>query len=144
MRPAGAPSAGGLRSSRGVSSQSAIGRLRGRLPGNRTGMSAPHEHRHVNLASVDLYGEIEPLVRAAPDTGVSPGGGVATSSDALSAVAQLALTIERPAQTGDLDPELAYRMSSLLLVIRDYIAPVEPAEHERIIRYLKEITAALR
>jgi hypothetical protein len=33
----------------------------------------------------------------------------------------------RPAQTGDLDPELAYRMSSLLLVIRDYIAPVEPA-----------------
>ena len=114
------------------------------LPGNRTGMSAPHEHRHVNLASVDLYGEIEPLVRAAPDTGVSPGSGVATSSDALSAVAQLALTIERPAQTGDLDPELAYRMSSLLLVIRDYIAPVEPAEHERIIRYLEEITAALR
>jgi len=84
------------------------------------------------------------LNRAAPDTGVSPGGGVATSSDALSAVAQLALTIERPAQTGDLDPELAYRMSSLLLVIRDYIAPVEPAEHERIIRYLEEITAALR
>jgi hypothetical protein len=114
------------------------------LPGNRTGMSAPHEHRHVDLASVDLYGEIEPLVRAAPDTGVSPGGGIATSSDALSAVAQLALTIERPAQTGDLDPELAYRMSSLLLVIRDYIAPVEPAEHERIIRYLKEITTALR
>ena len=29
-------------------------------------------------------------------------------------MAQLALTIERPAQTGDLDPELAYRMSSLL------------------------------
>jgi hypothetical protein len=59
-------------------------------------------------------------------------------------VAQLALTIERPAQTGDLDPQLAYRMSSLLLVIRDYIAPVEPAEHERIIRYLQEVTAALR
>jgi len=45
-------------------------------------MSAPHEHRHVNLASVDLYGEIEPLVRAAPDNGISPGSGVATSSDA--------------------------------------------------------------
>jgi hypothetical protein len=35
------------------------------LPGNRTGMSASHEHRHVDLAGVDLYGEIEPLVRAA-------------------------------------------------------------------------------
>jgi hypothetical protein len=28
-------------------------------------MSASHEHRHVDLAGVDLYGEIEPLVRAA-------------------------------------------------------------------------------
>jgi len=107
-------------------------------------MSASHAHRHVDLAGVDLYGEIEPLVRPAPDTGESPGGGVATSSDALAAVAQLALTIERPAQTGDLDRQPAYRMSSLLLVIRDYIAPVEPAEHERIIRYLQEITTALR
>ena len=35
-------------------------------------------------------------------------------------------------------------MSSLLLVIRDYIAPIEPEEHERIIRYLQEITTALR
>ena len=108
------------------------------------GMTTPHEHRHVDLASVDLYGEIEPLVRPDPDTGESPGGGVATSRDALSALAQLALTIERPAQTGDLDPNLAYRMSSLLLVIRDYIAPIEPEEHERIIRYLQEITTALR
>jgi hypothetical protein len=107
-------------------------------------MTAPHEHRHVDLAGVDLYGEIEPLVRPDPDTDESPGGGVATSSDALAAVAQLALTIERPAQTGDLDPDLAYRMSSLLLVIRDYIAPVDPAENQRIVRYLKEVTAALR
>jgi hypothetical protein len=107
-------------------------------------MTTPHEHRHVDLAGVDLYGEIEPLVRPEPGTDDAPGGGVATSSDALSAVAQLALTIERPAQTGDLDPDLAYRMSSLLLVIRDYIAPVDAGEHERIIRYLKEVTAALR
>jgi hypothetical protein len=107
-------------------------------------MSAPHQHRHVNLASVDLYGEIEPLVRPAPTPAYHPAAASPPANDALSAVAQLALTIERPAQTGDLDPNLAYRMSSLLLVIRDYIAPVEPAEHERIIRYLKEITAALR
>ncbi|MDT7554151.1 MAG: hypothetical protein QOI16_2687 [Pseudonocardiales bacterium] len=107
-------------------------------------MTTPHEPRHVDLASVDLYGEIEPLVRPAPDTDEAPGAGVATSADALAALAQLALTIERPAQTGDLDPQLAYRMSSLLLVIRDYIAPVDSAEHARIIRYLQEVTAALR
>ena len=91
-----------------------------------------------------LYGEIEPLVRPHPDTPASPGDGVATSSDALCALAQLALTIERPAQTGDLDPTLAYRLSSLLLVIRDYIAPLDPAKHERIIRYLQEVTRALQ
>jgi hypothetical protein len=107
-------------------------------------MTAPLEHRHVALAGVNLYSEIEPLVRPNPDADASPGGGVATSSDALSAVAQLALTIERPAQSGDLDPDLAYRMSSLLLVIRDYIAPVDPGEHERVIRYLQEVTDALR
>jgi hypothetical protein len=107
-------------------------------------MTTPLEHRHVDLASVDLYGEIEPLVRPHPDTPESPGDGVATSSDALSALAQLALAIERPAQTGDLDPNLAYRLSSLLLVIRDYIAPVDPGKHERIIRYLREVAAALR
>jgi hypothetical protein len=107
-------------------------------------MTTPLEHRHVDLASVDLYGEIEPLVRPPPDTPESPGDGVATSSDALSALAQLALAIERPAQTGDLDPNLAYRLSSLLLVIRDYIAPVDPGKHERIIRYLREVAAALR
>ncbi|HEY0813157.1 MAG TPA: hypothetical protein VGE11_07730 [Pseudonocardia sp.] len=107
-------------------------------------MTAPHEHRHVDLAGVDLYGEIEPLIRFAADAREAPGGGVATGNDALSAVAQLALTIERPAQTGDLDPGLAYRMSSLLLVIRDYIAPVESEEHARIIRYLEEVTSALR
>jgi hypothetical protein len=107
-------------------------------------MSAHLGHRHVDLASVDLYGEIEPLVRPHPDTPASPGDGFATSSDALAALAQLALTIERPAQTGDLDPNLAYRLSSLLLVIRDYIAPIDPGKHERIIRYLQEVAAALR
>lgn len=107
-------------------------------------MTAPLAHRHVAPASINLYGEIEPLIRPTPDVGEAPGRGVATSSDALSALAQLALTIERPAQTGDLDPELAYRMSSLLLVIRDYIAPVDLAEHEEIVRYLHEVITSLQ
>lgn len=120
------------------------GRIARRSDREPQGMTAPIEHRHVDLASVDLYGEIESLVRPDPDSGESPGGGVATSSDALTALAQLALTIEAPAQAGDLDPNLAYRMSSLLLVIRDYIAPVDGDEHARIIRYLQEVTAGLR
>jgi hypothetical protein len=67
-------------------------------------MTTPLEHRHVDLASVDLYGEIEPLVRPHPDTPASSGDGVATSSDALSALAQLALTIERPPRPGSCTP----------------------------------------
>jgi 5-formyltetrahydrofolate cyclo-ligase len=35
-------------------------------------------------------------------------------------------------------------LSSQLLVIRDCIAPVDPGKHERFIRYLQEVTTALR
>lgn len=102
------------------------------------------EHKQVNLAAVGLYGEIEQLVRREPQRAeAAPGGGVASNHDALAAVAQVAATIEKPAQSGDLDPQVAYRMASLLLVIRDYLEPVASAD-DRISRYLAEVTSALR
>ena len=101
------------------------------------------DHKRVDLAAVDLYGRIEALVRDEPASPTdNPGAGVASSRDALAAVAQLALTVEKPAQSGDLDPEVAQRMASLLLVIRDYIHPVE--DDDRISRYLTEVVSGLR
>lgn len=104
------------------------------------------EHKHVDLAAVDLYGEIEQLVRRAPqrsEADAAPGTGVAGHHDALAAVAQVAVTFEKPAFAGDLDPDVAYRLASLLLVIRDYVEPVSSGD-DRISRYLAEVTAALR
>lgn len=101
----------------------------------------------MDLAAVDLYGEIEQLVRRRPQLpaeAAAPGGGVATNHDALAAVAQLALAVEKPAQTGDLDPAVAYRMASLLLVVRDYLEPVSSSGEDRVARYLTEVTTALR
>ena len=105
------------------------------------------EHKHVELAAVDLYGRIEQLVRREPqrsEAAAAPGTGVASNHDALAAVAQLAVSFEKPAFAGDLDPDVAYRIASLLLVIRDYLEPVSSPDDERISRYLTEITTSLR
>jgi hypothetical protein len=102
--------------------------------------------RHVDVAAVDLFGLIEELVRAAPrqsETAPSPGAGVAGNRDALTAVAQLARAIETPAQAGDLDPELAHRIASLLLVIHDYIEPLGPAVDKHVSRYLAGVVNEL-
>ena len=104
------------------------------------------ESRHVDVGAVDLYGLIEELVRSEPrkpETAATPGAGTARSHDALAAVARLARAIETPAQAGDLDPEQAHRMASLLLVIRDYIEPVSPVADERVSRYLADVVDKL-
>jgi hypothetical protein len=92
-----------------------------------------------------LYGIIEQLVREAPRQGVGadPGSGIAGQGHALTAVAKLAQAIEAPAQSGDLDPNQAYRMASLLLVIRDYIDPLGPNVDEHVTRYLSEVVRDL-
>jgi hypothetical protein len=105
------------------------------------------EKRHVDLGAVDLYGLIEELVRSEPqqaEDAVSSGADVATNYDALLAVAQLARAIEKPAQTGDLDPEHAHRMASLLLVIRDYVEPLSSGVDKHVSRYLAEFVGKLR
>jgi len=102
--------------------------------------------RHVDMAAVDLFGLIEELVRSVPrqsETVPSPGSGVAHNHDAITAVSQLVRAIETPAQAGDLDPELAHRIASLLLVIRDYIEPLGPNVDEHVSRYLADLVGKL-
>jgi hypothetical protein len=106
------------------------------------------EERHVaKVGAVALYGLIEELVRSGPgqpDGPAASGAGVASRHDALTAVAALACAIEEPAQAGDLDPEYAHRMASLLLVVRDFIEPVRPVADEHVSRYLAEVVDKLR
>jgi len=106
------------------------------------------EERHIaEVGAVALYGLIEELVRSGPgqpDGPAASGAGVASRHDALTAVAELARVIEEPAQAGDLDPEYAYRMASLLLVVRDFVEPVGPGADEHLSRYLTEVVSKLR
>lgn len=109
------------------------------------------ENRHVDVGGVALFGLMDNLVRSRPhlsDEEASPGRGEASNHDALQAVVQLATAIDIPAQAGDLDPEQAHRMASLLLVIRDYIEPIVTAsdddEGRKMRRYLNEVLANLR
>jgi hypothetical protein len=107
---------------------------------------------NVHLSLVALHGLIEELVRRRPqqdEEKVPAGLGVASNHDALEAVIQLATAIWVPAEAGDLAPDKAYRMASLLLVIRDYIEPVAAASdddeaEERLTRYLTEVVDGLR
>jgi hypothetical protein len=106
------------------------------------------EKRHIaEVGAVALYGLIEELVRnrpsGRPEVPAASGPGVATKHDALTAVAELARAIEVPAQDGDLDPEYAHRMASLLLVIRDFIEPLGPGAERHVSRYLREFVAKL-
>ena len=105
------------------------------------------EKRHVaEVGAVALYGLIEELVRSGPgqlEGTAASGAGVASKHDALMAAAKLARAIEEPAQGGDLDPELAHQMASLLLVIRDYIEPVGPVADEHVSRYFSEVVDKL-
>jgi hypothetical protein len=104
------------------------------------------EKRHVNVGTVDLYGLIEQLIRSEPrqpESATAPGAGAANNHDALAAVAELARAIETPAQAGDLDPEHAHRMASLLLVIRDYVEPIGPVADEHVSRYLADVVEKL-
>jgi hypothetical protein len=105
------------------------------------------ENRHADVGGMALYGLIEELVRSAPtrlDAAGAPGSGVAGAHDALTAVAELARAIEAPAQAGDLDPEHAHRMASLLLAIRDFVAPLGPEVDAHVSRYLAEVVRGLR
>jgi hypothetical protein len=102
-------------------------------------------NRHVNLGAVDLYGLIEQLVISEPHGGSAASGtGAAGDNDALAAVAELARAIEVPAETGDLDPEHAHRMASLLLVIRDFVEPIGNDADEHVRRYLVEVLDRMR
>ena len=100
------------------------------------------------MGTVALYGLIEELVRSwpsdRPQGSAASGPGATTRQDALIAVAELARAIETPAQHGDLDPEHAHRMASLLLVVRDFIEPVGPEADEHVSRYLQEFVGKLR
>ena len=105
----------------------------------------------VSLTAMPLYGLIEQLVRSRPQQDEQQplaGRGVASNHDALKAVVQLATAIQIPAEAGDLPPEKAQQMASMLLVIRDYIEPVAVATAddeaaERLSRYLAEVIAKL-
>lgn len=106
---------------------------------------------NVNVGAVALHGLIEQLVRARPQHGeedISAGRGVAGNDEALEAVIKLATAIKIPADAGDLAPDKAHRMASLLLVIRDYIEPItggpEDDAGQRVIRYLREVVDELR
>ena len=105
------------------------------------------KRRHVaDVGAVALYGLIEELVRnrpVEPPDPAAPRAGAASKHDALTAVAELARAIETPAQSGDLDPEHAHRMASLLLVIRDYVEPVGSGVDEHVSRYLREFVGKL-
>ena len=103
------------------------------------------ERRRLDVDAVALHGLIEQLVREAPrrSGGASPGSGVAGSGPALAAVAELARAIEVPAQAGDLDPEQAHRMVSLLLVLRDFVDPLGPDVDQHVTRYLAEVVRGL-
>ncbi len=109
------------------------------------------EHKDVSLTTMPLYGLIEQLVRSRPHQDEQQplaGRGVASNHDALKAVVQLATAIQIPAEAGDLPPEKAQQMASLLLVIRDYIEPVAVAAAdseaaEQLSRYLAEVIAKL-
>ncbi|HXV93123.1 MAG TPA: hypothetical protein VD813_07495 [Pseudonocardia sp.] len=98
------------------------------------------DRRHVDVGTVDLYGLIEQLVRSEPRAeDANPGTGAAGGRDALAAIAELARAIEVPAQAGDLDPEQAHRMATLLLVVRDFVRPVGTDADEQVRRYLAEV-----
>jgi hypothetical protein len=93
-----------------------------------------------------LAGLVEQLLIREPaprDRPAEPGSGMATVPDALRAVAELTRAIEVPAEAGDLDPEHAHWMASLLLVIRDALDPLGPATPERVRRFLGEFVDTL-
>ncbi len=105
------------------------------------------DNRQLNVGAVALHGLIEQLLinePSPPDGATAPGPGTATTHDALRAVAELARAIEVPAEAGDLDPEQAHRMASLLLVIRDALDPLGPAAPDHVRRYLDEFVDRLR
>lgn len=99
------------------------------------------------MGAIALSGLVEQLLinePQPPDSATAPGSGTATVRDALRAVAELTRAIEVPAEAGDLDPEQAHRMASLLLVIRDAVDPLGPETPDRVRRYLGEIVDKLR
>lgn len=103
------------------------------------------DQRHMNLKAVDLYGLIEQLVRSEPGAAdATPGTGAARARDAVAAISELARAIEVPAQAGDIDFDHAHRMASLLLVIRDFVEPVEAAADEHVRRHLIDVLERMR
>jgi len=109
------------------------------------------DHEDPSVTAIPLYGLMEQLVRSRPHQDEQQplaGRGVASNHDALKAVVQLATAIEIPAESGDLDPEKARQMASMLLVIRDYLEPVAVSTDDRdaaqrLSRYLAEVIAEL-
>ena len=105
------------------------------------------EKRHVDVGAIALSGLVEQLLISeprSPDSATAAGSGTATVRDALRAVAELTRAIEVPAEAGDLDPEQAHRMASLLLVIRDALDPLGPGTPDRVQRFLGEFVGKLR
>lgn len=104
------------------------------------------DKRRPEVGAIALQGLVEQLLirePAPPDRPAEPGSGIATVRDALRAVAELTRSIEVPAEAGDLDPEQAHRMASLLLVIRDALDPLGPATPDRVRRFLGEVVDQL-
>jgi hypothetical protein len=104
------------------------------------------DKRRPEVGAIALQGLVEQLLirePGPPDRPAEPGSGMATARDALRAVAELTRSIEVPAEAGDLDPEQAHRMASLLLVIRDALDPLGPATPDRVRRFLGEVVDQL-
>ncbi len=105
------------------------------------------DKRHLSIPEVALQGLIEEIVLHEPErlpSETPAGSGTATSEDALHALTHLARAIEAPADAGDLPPDQAYRMMSLLLVIRDFVQPLREETDEHVSRYLAEVVGKLR
>jgi hypothetical protein len=76
-----------------------------------------------------LYGMMQALMVAVANDHKyepAPARGVVERQDALDAVIHLAASIDEPAQNGEIPPERAKYMASLLMVIRDFIEPLPP------------------
>jgi hypothetical protein len=105
------------------------------------------DKRRPDVSVIALAGLVEHLLAEEPpppDGYREPGSGTAGVPDALRALAELTRAIEVPAEAGDLDPEQAHRMASLLLVIRDALDPLGPATPDPVRRFLGEIVDNLR
>ena len=100
-----------------------------------SGKKSPEACSHVSMTTIQntrqnrLYGMMQFLMKSAADQAeptVPPAREVVTEQDALTAVLGLAAAIDAPMQSGRLSQQHAEYMAEMLMVIREFIAPLPP------------------